>query len=55
MGTYGPYSGMPKGTTQPQWDAYNAELTLFTAQMQAIKPRRENFETDAEYQKAFSA
>lgn len=45
---------MKAGTTQAQWDRYNDELIEHQIYCDKIRPKRENFETQVEYDAAFS-
>lgn len=45
---------LPKGTTQEQWDRYAEELKKHKEYYDSIKPKREDFETQDQFNSTLS-
>lgn len=48
------YSTLPEGTTQEQWDLYNQYTKAHKEYFESIKPEREDFETQDQFNKSMS-
>jgi len=46
--------GKMEDTSLPEWQAYYADLKAHRERMQATKPKREDFESEADFYKAQS-